>query len=358
MGSDDGIPDGHGCGYCKDNEGKKNKEGTGSKSHGMWAHQLSTKAYKLLIDRGWRRSGSYVYKPVMAHTCCPQYTIRQPCNQFNPSKSQRKNLKKLSKKLNIDTSSCSNWQEVITAHNTSTRFEVKLVKVGSKEFLDTKSISHEIYKKYQVNVHKDSPDEVTMRQWERFLCSPPRYFNNKTNQNLSAYHQQYWLDGKLIAVGVTDWLEDCYSSVYLYYDPDYSDLSLGTYTALYEIDFCLKNQIPYYYLGYYVPGCSKMEYKAAYKPMEMLCPVTLSWVKVDEKILQKFKDGKFRRMNENEGEDFMKKAIDTNMGMMLYKREIVPKCIMDEENLPEKYDLLAKLLGKELIEDHIAVYVG
>ena len=40
------------------------------------------------------------------------------------------------------------------------------------------------------------------------------------------------MDGKLIAVGVLDILPHCISSVYFYYDTDYSCLSLGKYSAL------------------------------------------------------------------------------------------------------------------------------
>lgn len=40
-----------------------------------WAHALSCATYKNLLDQGWRRSGSYLYKPDMGRTCCPQYTI-------------------------------------------------------------------------------------------------------------------------------------------------------------------------------------------------------------------------------------------------------------------------------------------
>jgi len=47
-----------------------------------------------------------------------------------------------------------------------------------------------------------------------------------------SFHQQYILDGQIIAVGVIDILPNCVSSVYLYYHPDYNFLSLGTYTAL------------------------------------------------------------------------------------------------------------------------------
>ena len=46
---------------------------------GMWAHTLSVQDYQNLIDRGWRRSGSYCYKPMMDQTCCPAYTIRYDC---------------------------------------------------------------------------------------------------------------------------------------------------------------------------------------------------------------------------------------------------------------------------------------
>lgn len=42
----------------------------------MWAESLTVADYQALIDRGWRRSGRYLYKPVMEETCCPQYTIR------------------------------------------------------------------------------------------------------------------------------------------------------------------------------------------------------------------------------------------------------------------------------------------
>lgn len=47
-----------------------------------------------------------------------------------------------------------------------------------------------------------------------------------------SFHQQYWLDGKLIAVGVIDILPKCVSSVYFFYDPLYMNLTLGTYGAL------------------------------------------------------------------------------------------------------------------------------
>lgn len=47
-----------------------------------------------------------------------------------------------------------------------------------------------------------------------------------------SFHQQYWLDGKMIAVGVIDILPKCVSSVYFFYDPQYMNLTLGAYGAM------------------------------------------------------------------------------------------------------------------------------
>lgn len=54
-----------------------------------------------------------------------------------------------------------------------------------------------------------------------------------------SFHHQYWLDDKLIAVGVIDILPGSVSSVYFFYDPDYNFLSLGTYGSLRWVLFAL-----------------------------------------------------------------------------------------------------------------------
>ncbi|KAK4052864.1 Arginyl-tRNA--protein transferase 1 [Microbotryomycetes sp. JL221] len=77
------------CGYCKPKNGKRRQT---ARSYGCWAHVLSCSTYRALLDRGWRRSGSYMYKPDMRATCCPQYTISLEAGAFSPSKSQRQLL--------------------------------------------------------------------------------------------------------------------------------------------------------------------------------------------------------------------------------------------------------------------------
>ena len=61
------------------------------------------------------------------------------------------------------------------------------------------------------------------------------------------------------------------SSVYFYYDPDEARRGLGTFGALHEIESAAREGIPYYYLGYWVAGCGAMEYKAGFRPNEVLC---------------------------------------------------------------------------------------
>lgn len=63
----------------------------------MWAETLTVQDYQNLIDRGWRRSGKYCYKPIMDQICCPQYTIRCNALRFTLSKSQKKVIKKFNK---------------------------------------------------------------------------------------------------------------------------------------------------------------------------------------------------------------------------------------------------------------------
>lgn len=63
-------------------------------------HAAPLPQYQALIDRGWRRSGCYVYKPTVERTCCPQYTIRLPCLAFLPDKQQRRVLRKFARAVN------------------------------------------------------------------------------------------------------------------------------------------------------------------------------------------------------------------------------------------------------------------
>lgn len=150
----------------------------------------------------------------------------------------------------------------------------------------------ELYRRYQIKVHNDRPEKVTESSYTRFLVDTPitfvPYGGDKTVPpcGFGSFHQRYMIDGKLVAVGVVDILPRCLSSKYLFWDPDFAFLSLGKYSALHEINWVKETLVhcpalQYYYLGYYIHSCSKMRYKAAYRPSELLCPLRYEWVSFD-----------------------------------------------------------------------------
>ncbi|MDO8631842.1 MAG: arginyl-tRNA--protein transferase, partial [Phycisphaerales bacterium] len=71
-------------------------------------------------------------------------------------------------------------------------------------------------------------------------------------------------------VSLADRVPGGLSSVYMYFDPDDAARSLGTFSILREIEFCRREGLRYYYLGYFVAGSRTMAYKARFRPHEML----------------------------------------------------------------------------------------
>jgi len=77
-------------------------------------------------------------------------------------------------------------------------------------------------------------------------------------------------DQNLIAAVLIDVLMDGYSMVYSYFDPEQGDSSLGHYMILDHIKRCQTEDQPWLYLGYWVKESPKMEYKARFKPCQIL----------------------------------------------------------------------------------------
>jgi arginine-tRNA-protein transferase len=76
--------------------------------------------------------------------------------------------------------------------------------------------------------------------------------------------------GALIAAALTDVLKDGLSMVYSFFDPEHQDRSLGTFMILDHIERAKRMGLPYVYLGYWVRGSRKMDYKARFQPQERL----------------------------------------------------------------------------------------
>ncbi|GAA97447.1 uncharacterized protein L969DRAFT_446761 [Mixia osmundae IAM 14324] len=295
------------CGYCGSEDGKNC-----SRSYGIWAHTLSPWLYQDLCDRGWRRSGSYVYKPDMARTCCLQYTIRLDVGAFTPTKSQRQILKRFNSfvrrggkegskgfgprdfaarpvakqpPMSKDKQKVNPFNFVDTIHAAETSGQDGL----AHEFTVTTELASfteekfELYNRYQISVHDD--DERSPQGFKRFLCDTPirPCASGHSQQQYGSYHQLYRLDEKLIGLAVLDVLPRSVSSVYFIWDPDFAGLSLGKVSALREIAWVRQLRAAgmlhcqYYYMGYYIHTCPKMRYKADYEPSSLLDPSTLNW---------------------------------------------------------------------------------
>lgn len=78
--------------------------------------------------------------------------------------------------------------------------------------------------------------------------------------------------GDLMAAALVDRMSDGFSLVYLFYDPRRPRRSLGRFVILDHVREALRAGLPYVYLGYWVSGSPKMDYKAGYRPMELLQP--------------------------------------------------------------------------------------
>ena len=73
---------------------------------------------------------------------------------------------------------------------------------------------------------------------------------------------------RLLAVAVTDLAPDALSAVYTFYDPDETARGLGTLGVLRQIEWARRDDRAHLYLGYWIAGHPKMDYKRRFRPLE------------------------------------------------------------------------------------------
>lgn len=76
--------------------------------------------------------------------------------------------------------------------------------------------------------------------------------------------------GTLIATALTDVLRDGLSMVYSFYHPGEIARSLGSYMINDHIEAARSRGLSYVYLGYWIAGSAKMDYKSKFRPLEAL----------------------------------------------------------------------------------------
>ena len=195
--------------------------------------------------------------------------------------------------------------------------------------------SYEVYVKYQKTIHHDN--DTSESGYKRFLVDSPLIEGPGTGPDHPGYgsfHQHYRIDGRLVAVGVIDVLPSCVSSVYFYYDPEFSFLSLGVFSALSEIAFASKLRITapdlkYYYLGFYIHSCPKMKYKGGYRPSQLCDAVSHVWVPLEE-CLPLLDQAKFTRFEKDAAgqakpeSEYKPESFDLGDVQIMFKGNVVP----------------------------------
>ncbi|SFS02575.1 arginyltransferase [Sphingomonas jatrophae] len=79
--------------------------------------------------------------------------------------------------------------------------------------------------------------------------------------------------GRLVGACLTDRQGDGLSMVYSFFEPDEAIRpGLGTFIIMDHILRAAEAQLPYVYLGYWVDGSARMQYKARFRPIERLGP--------------------------------------------------------------------------------------
>lgn len=191
-----------------------------------------------LSDLGYRRSGAHLYRPD-CDFCQACISCRVPVAEFQFNRSQRRILRR----------------------NES-------LQVVEKSDL-TGEIAYDLYQRYINQRHLDGDMfPASLEQYEAFIKT------KMVDTRFFLFYEQE----KLLAVSVVDFLEQGLSAVYTFFDPDQSQRSLGNFAILWQIKKCQELGLSYLFLGYWIKGCGKMEYKSKFRPLEML--INGRWVLV------------------------------------------------------------------------------
>jgi arginine-tRNA-protein transferase len=203
---------------------------------------ISTAIYSELVRQGFRRSGTFTYRP-RCDDCMACVPVRVEVNAFAASRTQRRAWHK-------------HQQLDVSLHP-----------------LEDKAEYFELYKRYQRARHLDGGmSNDSHDQYQKFLLQ------SHVDSRLVEFRES----GILRMVSIIDALEDGLSSVYTFFDPDIKQASFGTYNVLWQIELCRQLQVPYLYLGYWISESRKMVYKANFQPLQGLINGTWQMLEADD----------------------------------------------------------------------------
>ncbi|MEM6383778.1 MAG: arginyltransferase [Pseudomonadota bacterium] len=219
----------------------------GKRERKIFTHLVGSGARELhtmLSMGGFRRSQNIAYRPA-CEGCNACVSVRVRVDEFKPTKSMKRVLK-----TNADI-------------------------VGSDEENKATSEQYSLFRDYLDARHEDggmaemSVLDYAMMVEDSHIDTQIVSYRTRTPLSLEGPDKD---GGDLVGVCLTDQLNDGLSMVYSFFDPAYEARSMGTFMILDHIARARKLGLPYLYLGYWVDGSQKMDYKARFKPQEHLTP--------------------------------------------------------------------------------------
>jgi arginine-tRNA-protein transferase len=204
----------------------------------------------LLTHGGFRRSQSIAYRPA-CETCRACVSVRVIVDHFKPTRSMRR----------------------VRVQNSDVIGEMRVQAPSSEQY--------SLFRAYLDSRHRDGGmadmtvlDYAMMVEDSHVKTRLVEYRKRGPDSSINGRGS-----GSLLAVALTDVLSDGLSMVYSFFDPEEAARSLGTYMILDHIERARKINLPYVYLGYWVRGSGKMDYKARFLPQERLLPD--GWTRFD-----------------------------------------------------------------------------
>jgi len=188
---------------------------------------------------GFRRSQTVAYRPSCLD-CQACVSVRVAAREFVPSSAQKRNMRRNS---DLIVTECRPWA-------TSEQFDLLQRYLGRRhpgggmaamdevDYADM--VEHTAVSSFVVEYREPSPDGG---------------------------------QGRLVGACLTDRQGDGLSMIYSFYDPEHeARTGLGNFIILDHIRRAAEAGLPYVYLGYWVEGSQRMQYKIRYRPLERLSP--------------------------------------------------------------------------------------
>jgi leucyl-tRNA---protein transferase len=212
----------------------------------VFTHLVGDKAPELndlLTQGGFRRSQNIAYRPA-CETCRACVSVRIITDEFQPSRNMKRVLER-------------NQDLIGALHDAEPSTEQYSL---FRTYLDSRhrrgGMSDMTVLDYAMMVEDTHVDTKVIEYRRR---GPDSFITGKGH-------------GELIAVALTDRMADGLSMVYSYFSPEHADRSLGTFMILDHISRARAAGLPHVYLGYWVNGSRKMNYKIRFQPQEHLGP--------------------------------------------------------------------------------------